>query len=138
MFRTHNARCRCVAGAFLLLVGLPRAAAAQDTRVLTLDQVVRLALERDPAAVAAEAAISNASADLLQAKGSWLPNVFINSTYANSSNERFDQSSGQLVSQSYSAQLQGGYDIFAGGRRLLNHRAANASLDAADAQYASQ
>jgi outer membrane protein len=138
MFRTRGARCRCVVGACLLLVGLPRAAAAQETRVLTLEQVVRLALERDPAAVAAEAAISNASADLLQARGSWLPSVFVNSSYANSSNERFDQNSGRLVSESYSAQLQGGYDIFTGGRRLLNQRAANASLDAADAQYASQ
>jgi outer membrane protein TolC len=127
-----------VAGAFILLVTLPPAVAAQDARVLTLDQVVRLALERDPAAVAAEAAISTASAAVLQARGSWLPSLSANSSYANSSNQRFDQATGRLVSENYSAQLQGGYDIFAGGRRLLNQRAANASLAAADAEYASQ
>jgi outer membrane protein len=58
--------------------------------------------------------------------------------YNNSSNQRFDQATGQLVSQSYTAQLQGGYDLFTGGRRLLTHRAVNAQVAAADAQYASQ
>jgi outer membrane protein len=140
--RSRESRRRWVAGAFLMLVSLavnlPGAAAAQQPRVLMLDEVVRLALEADPAAVAAEAAISTASADLMQVRGSWLPSLTVNSSYANSSNERFDQATGRLVSESYTAQLQGGYDIFAGGRRLLNHRAAGASLAAADAQYASQ
>ena len=137
MFRSRASRRRRLAGAFVL-VSVPAAAGAQEPRVLTLDQVVRLALERDPAAVAAEAAISNASADVLQAMGSWLPSVTANSSYANSSNQRFDQATGRLVSENYSAQLQGSYEIFTAGRRLLNHRAVNASLAAADAQYASQ
>jgi outer membrane protein TolC len=117
----------------------PLALVAQDgPRELTLDQVVRLAVERDPITIAAEAAITNARADVLQARGSWLPSVNLNSSYANSSNQRFDQSTGRLVSESYTAQLQGGYDLFTSGRRLLNQRSANAALDAADAQYASQ
>lgn len=122
--------------AFLLL---PSGASAQEPpRVMTLDQVVRLAIERDPAAVAAEGALSSAQADRLQQRGTWLPTVNLNSFYSNSSNERFDQATGQLQSESYTAQLQGGIDLFTGGRRLLAHRMVNAQVAAAGAQYESQ
>lgn len=105
---------------------------------MTLDQVVRLAVERDPAAVAAEGALSSARADRLQQAGTWLPSVNLNSFYSNSSNQRFDQATGQLQSESYTAQLQGGIDLFTGGRRVLARRMVNAQVAAADAQYASQ
>ncbi|HEX2168108.1 MAG TPA: TolC family protein [Longimicrobiales bacterium] len=123
--------------ALVLLV--PAAVSAQEPpRVMTLDQVVRLAVENDPAAVAAEGALSSARADRLQQRGGWLPSVNLNSFYSNSSNERFDQATGQLQSQSYTAQLQGGIDLFTGGRRVLAHRMVNAQVAAADAQYESQ
>jgi outer membrane protein len=124
-------------GAFVLLL-LPGAVQAQEARVLTLDQVVSLALERDPAAVAAEATLFNARADRMQAAGSWLPTVNVGTNYSNSSNQRFDQATGRLVSESYTAQVNGGWDIFTGGRRVLGLRSASAQLASADAQYASQ
>ena len=37
--------------------------------------------------------ISVAQADLLQARGAWLPMLTVNSGFSNSSNERFDQAS---------------------------------------------
>jgi outer membrane protein len=118
---------------------IPASARGQETaRVMTLDQVIRLAVERDPAAITAEAALSNARADRLQQTGSWLPSLSANGFYSNSSNQRFDQATGQLVSESYTAQLQGGYDVFTGGRRFLNQRVTGANLAAADAQYESQ
>ena len=123
---------------FLLLTTTAQASAQEPARVLTLDQAIRLAVEADPAAVAAEGQVANARTDVLQATGLWLPNLNLSSAYANSSNERFDQATGQLVSQSYTAQLQGGYDIFTGGRRFMEMRSSNADLAAADAQYASQ
>lgn len=130
---------RWTVGVLSCSLWMPRPAAAQDApRVMTLEQVVRHAVERDPAAVAAEAAVANARTDAFVARGSWLPSLFVNSSYANSSNERFDQATGQLVSQSYAAQLQGGYDLFTGGRRLINRRTTATALAAADAQYASQ
>src|SRR5690606_22444660 len=92
----------------------------------------------DPAAVAAEGALTSARADRLQQRGTWLPTVNANSFYGNSSNQRFDQATGQLQSESYTAQLQAGIDLFTGGRRLLAHRTVNAQVTAADAQYASQ
>jgi outer membrane protein len=131
-------RCRSVSGAVLLCVLISAAAAAQEPQRMTLDQVVRLAVERDPAAVTAEAALSNARTDMLQAAGTWLPSVFANTAYNNSSNERFDQATGRLISESYTARLEAGYDVFTGGRRLLGQRSASAALTAADAQYASQ
>lgn len=123
--------------AFLICMALPALASAQQPRVMTLDQVVRLAVERDPAAVAAEASLSMARADRLQQTGAWLPTVNANGFYANSSNQRFDQATGRLQSESYTAQLQGALDLFTGGRRVLNQRAVNAEVAAADAQYSS-
>jgi outer membrane protein len=131
-------RCVIAPVAVVLLLAGASQAHAQEMPVVTLDQVVRMAVERDPAAVAAEATLANARTDMLQVAGSWLPSLTTLTRYNNSSNTRFDQSTGQLVSESYSAQLNAGYDIFTGGRRILNRRSANAALDAADAQYSTQ
>jgi outer membrane protein len=138
LWKVVGTRCRNVSGAVVLYMLMAAPGAAQESPVLTLDQVVRLAVERDPAAIAAEAALSNARTDMLQARGAWLPSLSANTAYANSSNERFDQATGRLVSESYTARLDAGYDIFTGGRRLLGQRSAGAALTAADAQYASQ
>jgi outer membrane protein len=141
LWKVVGTRCRYASGAVVLymLMAVPAVpAVAQESPVLTLEQVVRMAVERDPAAIAAEAALSNARTDMLQAAGTWLPSVSANTAYSNSSNERFDQATGRLVSESYTARLDAGYDIFTGGRRLLGQRSAGAALSAADAQYASQ
>ena len=123
----------------ILIFSATRAPAfAQTPATVTLEQAVQLAIEHDPAAVAAEAGVSVARADVLQARGAFIPTLTLNSAYGNSSNSRFDQTSGQLVSESYTAQIQSGYDLFTGGRRFASLRAANASEDAADARYISQ
>ena len=106
--------------------------------VVTLEETIRLAVERSPATVAAAATLRTAEADLLQARGALLPSLSVNSFYSNSSNERFDQTTGRLVSQSYTAQLQGSYELFTGGRRLAQLRAAGAGVDAADARHREQ
>lgn len=126
-------------GALATVLLIPGAVHGQEAaRVMTLDQVVRIAVERDPAAVAAEGALSSARADQLQQTGAWLPSLNVNSWYSNSSNERFDQATGQLQSESYAAQLQGGMDIFTGGRRVLAQRTVRSQVAAAGAQYESQ
>jgi outer membrane protein len=138
LWKVVDTRCRYASGALVLYMLMAAPAVAQETPVLTLEQVVRMAVERDPAAIAAEAALSNARTDMLQAAGAWLPSLSANTAYANSSNERFDQATGRLVSESYTARLDAGYDIFTGGRRVLGQRSVGAALSAADAQYASQ
>ncbi|HET7692763.1 MAG TPA: TolC family protein, partial [Gemmatimonadota bacterium] len=119
-----------------LITGLAGTARAQET--ITLSEAVRMALERSPAAVAARGDTRVAEAGVLEARGAWLPSLNANSTYANSSNERFDQSSGQLVSESYTAQLQTSYEVFAGGRKLAQWQGASASLRAAEARERGQ
>ncbi|MBI4544780.1 MAG: TolC family protein [Gemmatimonadetes bacterium] len=123
-----------------IFVSSPGASAQQSAvpAVVTLAEAIRMALAHDPAAVAAEAAVATAEAGLLQARGAWLPTLTLSSAYGNSSNQRFDQSTGRLVSESYTAQAAGSYELFSGGRRLLQHRAASAEVAAADAQYRAQ
>jgi outer membrane protein TolC len=107
-------------------------------RTLELDEVVELALVHDPASVAAFGALDAAGADRLQVRGTLLPTLSTNLVYANSSNERFDQTTGRLVSESYTAQLQTSYELFGGGRRLAQLRAAGADVDAAGAGLRAQ
>jgi outer membrane protein TolC len=120
----------------VLAVGIVAPSSAQEAtgaRTLTLAEAVELASRHDPAAIAAEVDVTRARADRLEARGTFLPSVAANGFYSNSSNERFDQTTGRLVSESYTAQLQGSYELFAGGRRLLDNRAADRELDAARA-----
>lgn len=141
-------RWRVALGAVVLASPLAGAAGAQgpgsasastpDPPVLTLDRAISLALEHAPAAVAAEAAVSTARANLLQSRGTFLPTVGLTTFYNNSSNERFDQSTGRLVSESYTAQITTSYEVFSGGRRLADLRASGASLDAAEARRREQ
>ncbi|MGH7483510.1 MAG: TolC family protein, partial [Longimicrobiales bacterium] len=76
---------------------------AVPSTVVTLERAIELALLRDPAAVAAASALSAAEAGELVARGAWLPSVSLNGSYSNSSNQRFDQTTGQLVSQNYTS-----------------------------------
>jgi outer membrane protein TolC len=107
-------------------------------QTLTLDEVIARALELDPATVAALGDVDLAAADRLQIRGSLLPTLSSNLVYANSSNERFDQTTGRLVSESYTAQIQTSYELFGGGRRLAQLRAAGADVGAADAALRAQ
>ena len=120
------------------LASVPAGAQRDTTRVVTLDEAVAAALRADPAAVAAAAGVSDARAQRLQATGAFLPTVTLNGTYGNSSNERFDQATGRLTSESYTAQLQTGLEIFDGGRRFAERRSAGAAIDAAEAGVVEQ
>jgi outer membrane protein len=120
------------AAAALLLAAWP--VHAQDpVPVVTLQEALDAALRHDPQAVAADAAMQAARAQSLLNAGAWLPTLTLNSTYGNSSNQRFDQSTGTLVSQSYSMQVITGYELFDGGRRLAEGRSASAAVRAAEA-----
>ena len=122
-----------LATAGLSAVGAAEARAQESLRVVTLDEAIEQALSSDPAAVAAAGAETSARAQLRQAWGSYLPTITLNSSYGNSSNQRFDQATGRLVSESYTAQITAGYDLFTGGRRLLQQRAARVRFDWPDA-----
>lgn len=129
--------CRAVVVTILAGVGGPAAVAAQRHTV-TLAEAVALALTANPTAVAAAGAVDNAEARMLEVRGAFLPSLTFNSTYTNSSNQRFDQASGQLVSESFTAQTLASYDIFQGGRKWANYRSASATVRSAEAAYRAQ
>ncbi len=125
--------------ALLAAALLPPALLAQaPVQTVTLDEAIERSVAVDPAAVSAASGISSARADVLQSRGAWLPTLSLNSTYANSSNQRFDQATGSLVSENYSAQLSTGLEIFDGGRRIAEARSAGARERAASAAYREQ
>jgi outer membrane protein len=118
---------------------LPRPCAAQEPlRQLTLDEAIEMSLATDPRVVAADGSVADARAGLLTATGAFLPALTVGSSYGNSSNERLDPTSGNRVSESYTAQVQTTYEIFSGGRRLAERRAAGARLAAASTGVESQ
>jgi len=120
---------------FLFGLAAPVIGAAQEgVTVVTLDEAIALALEHDPSYVQADRSAYSARAQLRQAQLSWLPSVNVSSAYGNSSNERFDQTTGRLVSENYSAQLSASYEIFSGGRRFAEQSSASATLRAAEAR----
>ncbi len=139
MIRMPLYHAAAIAALFAPLVVAPGAAQeAAEMRRVSLEEAVRLALERAPEAVAARSAVQTARADVLQARGAWLPSLDAVSSFSNSSNERFDQTTGRLVSESYTAELEAGYDLFDGGRRWAERNRANAGLDAALAEDRAQ
>lgn len=106
---------------------------AEEPRVVTLTEAVELTLRADPLAVAAQGGVDAARAGLLQARGAFVPSVNLTSSYGNSSNERFDPTTGNRASESYTAQIGATYEIFSGGRRLADARSARAGVTAAEA-----
>lgn len=137
MIRTSRIAAAALAAA--ALSSIP--ARAQDTvttTVLTLEQAVRMSLDADPRVVAAESGIAAAQSSVQLATGAYLPTLNVNSTYGNSSNERLDPTSGNRVSESYTANTVASYEIFSGGRRLADRRAARAEVASAEAGLRSE
>ncbi len=121
-------------GAFAFwLAALGASAQEPGVRTISLDEALRLAWLNNPVTVSAEAAVQTAEASRLESFGTFLPQFTANGIYANSSNTRFDQATGRLVSTSYTAQTQFSYDLFTAGRRFMSYRSSQARLDAADA-----
>ena len=120
----------------LVLATLPVPAAAQQVD-MTLTEAVRRALEVQPAIIRARGDQRNARASKRAAVGAFLPSVSVGGSSNNSSANRYNSSTGQIVTASsntsYSGSLAVNLDLFQGFRRLGNRSAAAAALDAADA-----
>jgi outer membrane protein TolC len=119
----------------IALIGTPTSLSGQAADTIpaqvSLQEAIDRALLYAPAAVAARLGTENAGAAVREASGDFLPTATLGSAFTNSSNQRFDQTTGQLVSESYSARASANYEVFSFGRRFANRRAANARLDAA-------
>jgi outer membrane protein len=114
--------------------GLLRAQAPRDS--LTLDAVVARALKVSPVIVQAASSVTTTRSGERVAFGAFLPSLSVNTGASLSSTERFNPTTNTTVSgssDSYSAGLSTGIDIFTGGRRGAERDRAAAATDAAEA-----
>lgn len=129
-----------------LVVALPLVLAAQQpggdgAQPIALDEAVRLAQRNAPAAVQARNALRTTAAAVRSAYGAYIPTLSASGSGARSGGETFFQ--GKLVPYSgspwsYSRGLSTNLELFDGGRRWYNLKAAQANVDAADAGETTQ
>jgi outer membrane protein len=117
------------------VLALPAALAAQE-RLVTLEEAIRLAREKDPAVVQATGAVRSANANVLQARGSFLPSLSANASRGTSFSEgpsRVDPVTGEIVSGDITSGtvnfgLSSSIELFTGFRRGGQIRDARAGL----------
>ena len=113
-----------------------------QTRTVTLEEAIALALRTQPAIIQARGDLDVAHASQREAIGSFLPTLSTNSSMSQNSSTRFNTATQQIVSVpaaiSYSAGLSAQLEIFDGFRRLAQTRAAGATTASADASLTNQ
>jgi outer membrane protein TolC len=110
-------------------------------RTISLTDAIRLAQQVQPTTVSAMGTLRNAQAQVLSAKGEWLPNLNASSNAASSANQgplRYDPQANVFVSgnssvQTVAAGLSSSWDLFTGFRRGADNKAATATRTAAEA-----
>ncbi|MBA4071536.1 MAG: hypothetical protein C0497_06835 [Gemmatimonas sp.] len=130
----------------LLFLAAPIALAAQQpggdgARPIALDEAVQQAQRNAPAAVTARNALRTSAAAVRTAYAQYIPSLSVSGSGARQGGEIFFQ--GRLVPYSgspwsFSRGLSANLELFDGGRRWYNLRAAEANVDAADASETSQ
>jgi len=130
----------------LLFLAAPIALAAQQpggdgARPITLDDAVHQAQRNAPAAVTARNALRTTAAAVRTAYAQYIPSLSVSGSGSRQGGETFFQ--GQLVPYkgspwSFSRGMSANLELFDGGRRWFNLRAAEANVDAADASETSQ
>jgi len=124
------------------LAGQQAPVVPQATLQITLQEAVRRAFDVQPAMVQARGDQRNAGAGQLSAAGGFLPTITASGSSNLASANRYNPSTGQLVSvpsnTSYSGSLGLSFDLFDGFRRFANKSAASATAEAADAGLVSQ
>jgi outer membrane protein TolC len=112
-----------------------------QTRTVTLEEAVALALHANPAVVTARGQLDVAQASRREAYGAWLPSVTGTSGWSRNSANRFDPTTQRTVSaaaSSYSAGFNASLTLFDGFGRVAENRAAAAGLTSADAAVVNQ
>ena len=116
------------------LQGIPAAPAPDTIPVVTLDQALAQAVRLDPAYVQALGQLQDAEWGRRVAKlVFFLPNVTLTSDYQELSTSQFNIGTGRPATASGRFSIDARYELFTGGRKLANARAASAELDAAAA-----
>jgi outer membrane protein len=124
---------------FLLIVPSVLAAqAAADTapRPIALDEAVKLAQKNAPQTVQARGGLRSSAAQTRFARAAFFPDLTFNFSSSQNSGDRFDNQ-GKIVPFTgspwqYTPRLSTNLQLFDGGRRIYNLRAANANEDVAE------
>ncbi len=124
------------------LLAWPGATLSAQTRSITLEEALDLALRVNPTVVQARGQVSIADAGKLQALGNWLPSVSASSGFsAQPGREVLDPTTNTLItptSTSYSGGVSASLQLFNGFRRLAENRSANATRASAEAALVNQ
>ena len=109
---------------------------------VSLAEAVRRALDVQPAVVQARGDQRNAGADERAALGAFLPSITLGGSSNNASANRYNASTGQIVTvpsnTSYFGSAGISLNLFDGFRRFANKSAASATADASDAELVNQ
>ncbi len=141
-----SVRAAFLTGATLALaLGLVSPLQAQQ-RTVTLEEAIRLAREKDPQVIQATGSVRTANANVLQAKGAFLPNLSASAGRGTSFSEGPSRSdpvtgeviSGDITSGSANFGLSTGIELFAGFRRTAQLRDANAGVRQQEANLNNQ
>ena len=127
-----------VAVLMAVLIAAPAVLSAQAPArdSMSLDEVVRRALATSPVIVQATSSVNTAESSERVAFGAYLPSLSLSTGAGMASAERFNPTTNTTVtgsSDSYSAGLSSGVDIFTGGRRGAERDRAAAATEAAEA-----
>lgn len=126
----------------LAVAGAQVPAVGDSLRPISLQEAVSLAQRNAPAAVQARGQLRTASSAVRSTLGSFIPSLTASLSQNKRSSERFDPNRDEFVSSTspwnYSSGLSTGLELFDGGRRFSELRAARANVDAAEANETSQ
>lgn len=121
---------------------LPAQVAVGSARPITLDEAVAMAQRNAPAAVQARGQIRNAGAGVTQAYSAFIPNLNVSASRTHQGGQARRVENGQVIEGedpwSTSMGIQASLDLFDGGQRFFDLRAARASADAAEANDVAQ
>ena len=125
-----------------LALGAQTATTFTDSlRPISLEEAVTLAQRNNTAAVAARGQVRTSASSVRSAWGSFLPSLSASMSQNKRSADRFDPVQDRWFTSSqpwnYSTGLSTGLELFDGGRRFAELRAARADLDAAEASEVS-
>ncbi len=135
-----------LAGTTLAIATLLGAPLAAQQRTVTLEEAIRLAREKDPQVIQATGSVRTARANVLQARGNFLPNLSASAGRGTSFSEgpsRVDPVTGEVISGDITSgtanvSLNSSLELFAGFRRSAQLRDAQAGVRQQEANLDTQ
>lgn len=116
--------------------------ATDSLRPISLNEAVTLAQRNSPAAVQARGQLRTSASAIRSAYGAFIPSLSMSMGQTKQGGQRFDPLRGPVTQSAspwqYSLGFSSGLEVFDGGRRFAQLRAARADEDAAEANDVSQ